>query len=81
MAKTLVQYTGRDDLRILDASDLKKAGVEGFSKTSFARGQAVEVEKEVADALTAADSELFSDFKIVERDAPEAEKATNKPSK
>lgn len=84
MAKTQsVKFTGREDLRILGADDLKKAGVEGFRSTSFAQGEAVEVDSAVAEALLG-NSELFGTFEAVEREAP-AEDSTKttetKPSK
>lgn len=70
MAK--VKFVGRDDLRILDAADLKKAEVEGFRKTEFARFEAVEVSDEVAEALLD-ESEFFGKFELVEEDEAPAE--------
>lgn len=69
MATATVKFTGRDDSRTLSANDLKKAGVEGFTKTTFARGEAVEVEREVAQALVEHEA-LFGQFQLQEREAP-----------
>lgn len=46
-----VIYTGTSDAHILGADDLDKAGVEGFKSTTFAKGIAVEVSDEAADAI------------------------------
>ena len=59
MAK--VTFQGPEDVRELAAADLKKAGVEGFSKTEFRKGVEVEVDDAVASALLA-DSGLFGKF-------------------
>lgn len=56
------------DARELSAPDLKKVGVEGFSKTTFRRGEVVEVEDDVADALVNND-EYFGDFAYHDADA------------
>ena len=45
-----IKYTGTDDFRVLAASDFKSLGVE-HKKTTFERGQEVEVPDEVAKAL------------------------------
>jgi len=47
-----VKYIGRDSSHTLSASDLKKVDVEGFHKTTFERNVPVEVEDNVAEALT-----------------------------
>jgi hypothetical protein len=52
MMATTIAYTGRADIRVLNAEDLKRLGVEGFRKTEFKRNQEVEVDAEVAKALT-----------------------------
>lgn len=49
MAK--VSYNGPFDARRLVAADLKKAGVENFSATTFAQRELVEVPDDVATAL------------------------------
>lgn len=46
-----VQYVGFADVREITASDLKKLGVEGGKKQSFAKGEPVEVSDEVGQAL------------------------------
>lgn len=74
---TQVKYTGRDDFRVLAADDLKKAGVEGFKQTSFARNTPVEVTDEVAAALVNENFKGYfgsKQFEIVEeqRDAAPA---------
>lgn len=71
MAK--VTFVGRDDQRILSADDLKKAGVEGFTKTTFVKGQAAEVSPEVAKALTE-NVKLFGKFRVEEEKAETAKK-------
>jgi len=69
-----IKYTDSSDARVLDADDLKKAGVEGFRKTMFQRGESVEVDDAVGDALLAA-PEIFGKFERVERDAPSDDEA------
>lgn len=54
---THVAYKGPYDRWTLAAADLKKAGVEGFSKTVFPLGDPVEVDEAVAKALT--ENKLF----------------------
>lgn len=68
---SVVKYVGRHHFRELAADDLKKAGVEGFSATSFKSGEEVEVAPEVAKALVE-NTGLFGEFEIVEREAPKA---------
>lgn len=63
-----IKYTGRAHIRSLSAADLKQSGVEGFSKTDFARGQSIEVADEVAEAIIG-NPEIFGKFEVVERDA------------
>lgn len=76
-----IKYTGRADVRVLDADDLKKADVEGFRKTSFARGEAVEVDDAVATLLTDSESfDVFGKFEAVSEDEP-AEDTGAKPTK
>jgi hypothetical protein len=60
-----VKYTGTSDVQEFDASDLKKAGVEGFRKTSFPQGVAVEVSDEVGELLTSKEG-LFGDYAFSE---------------
>lgn len=70
MSTTQIAYVGRDDLRILAAADLHKvADITGFHKTSFAKGQPVEVDAEVAAALLG-NPDLFGTFAVVEQEAP-----------
>lgn len=82
-----VAYAGRDDLRILDGHDLRKAGVEGFHKTEFHNGEPVEVTNEVVAALVS-DPDNFGRFVVLadeveeEREAPKDTKdTTTKPTK
>lgn len=63
-----VKFTGRADARILSAADLAKAGVEGFTKREFRKGEAVEVDDTVAKALID-NSDIFGDFESAEADA------------
>lgn len=60
------------DRRELGAADLEKAGVDGFKKTVFHKGEPVEVTNEVAKVLT--ENKLFTGFSIVD----EAEEADAK---
>lgn len=82
-AKTsYVKYTGRDDIRVLDAHDLRRGGIDGgFSKTEFARDIPVEVSTEVANAIVG-HGHLFGTFELVEveRDAPEEKNEKNEKS-
>lgn len=71
---TKIAYTGSSDFNILGADDLKKAGVEGFSKTTFAKGETKEVEDGVASALIA-DPDLFGKFSLVEDEPAQAKEA------
>jgi len=60
-----VTFSGKGiDARELTAADLKKAGVEGFTKTLFRKGEVVDVDDEVAEALTG--HALFKGFSIVD---------------
>lgn len=61
-----VQYNGPSDFQEFDAADLKKSGVEGFRKTSFAKGVPVEVDDEVGAVLVSKDDEIFGDFNFEE---------------
>jgi hypothetical protein len=71
MAKVVYRERGID-ARELAADDLKKAGVEGFTKTRFNKGEPVEVTDEVAEALVS--GKLGKGFSIVsEEKAEEAE--------
>jgi len=65
---------GQDD-RELSAADLKAAGVEGFHKTVFPKGQAVEVSDEVGEALL--NHELFDGFSEVDDDESADDEDTN----
>lgn len=58
---TDIVYKGPFDVRVLDADDLKKAGVEGFRKTYFEAGKVTEVSEEAFTALTE-NSGLFGAF-------------------
>lgn len=46
-----VQYVGSSDYRVLTASDLDKADITGFKKTTFHRHETTEVDDVVAEAL------------------------------
>lgn len=65
MASIKFKGSGHTDVRTLDAADLQKAGVEGFRKTDFHRGEAVEVSDGVAKAILE-NADLFDDFEAVE---------------
>lgn len=66
---TMIKYVHGSNFRELDAADLKKAGVDGFKKTTFAKDEPVEVEDNVAAALVDNESGLFDDeFEYVEDD-------------
>ena len=69
------KYLGPSHFRILDAEDLKKAGVEGFRKTSFPKRVEVEVDEKVAAALVGQPG-LFGRF---ERDTIEREETAPEP--
>lgn len=58
-----VKYTGTSDFQEFSAADFSKAGVEQ-RKLSFARGEVVEVDDAVGEALTStdADESIFWDF-------------------
>lgn len=59
---TKIVFTGPEDIRILAADDLNThAGVEGFKKTSFYKGQPKEVDEDVFIALTSM-PEIFGNF-------------------
>lgn len=64
--KVKVKYNGPSHFRVLDAADLKKVGVEGFKKTSFPRGEEVEVDEAVAKGL---DELVPGEFSVV-KDEP-----------
>lgn len=53
-----LRYKGTSDVRVLEAKDLDKLGVEGFRKTTFNRGETVEVPDEAAEQLL--DHEWFT---------------------
>lgn len=74
-----IVFKGPSDIRILAAADLEKAGVGGFTKTSFYVDQPKEVSKEVGEAILA-DPELFGKFSLVE-EVEEVQKAEAKPEK
>jgi len=77
-----VKYTGRDDLRVLAANDLKKAGVEGFRSTEFAQGVAIEVDAEVAKALLDEENEaIFGKFEDAGADVKAADKVAKAEAK
>ena len=74
-----IKYSDRSDARVLDADDLKRVGVEGFRKTMFPRGEAVEVDDAVGEMLLEA-HEIFGKFERVERDASSDEAKATKAS-
>jgi hypothetical protein len=47
-----VAYRGPSDSRTLTAADMKKLGVEDFTKTTFQKGENVEVPDKAAEVLT-----------------------------
>lgn len=63
MTKKIV-LRGHVDVRVLDAKDLEKAGVEGFKKTPFLLDVPREVEDDVAEALLG-DAGMFGKFEEV----------------
>lgn len=71
MAK--VTFTGPADIRELDSDDLKRhAGVEGFRKTSFRKGEAKDVDDAVAQALIE-HPDVFGDFELGEVEEKQTE--------
>lgn len=70
------------DTRTLASEDLKKVGVEGFTKRDFVNGQEVEVDEEVATALLE-NGDLFGQFEAVEDGAStlDIEEETEAPAK
>lgn len=62
---TNIRFMGAWDARVLSSADLKKHGVEDFTKTMFPRGQAVEVSEEVAEVLLS-NAKIFGKFEKVE---------------
>lgn len=58
-----VIYRGPFDIRTLRSDDLKKTQVEGFRMTSFPRGQEVQVEDDVAEALVE-NPKLYGKFEL-----------------
>lgn len=74
-----IKYNGPDDARILDASDLAKADVEGFRKTRFDKGEVVEIDDAAAEGILRT-PEVYGDFEeVTEQQAEEAE--AEKPAK
>lgn len=77
---TSIVYKGDADVRELASDDLKKAGVEGFKKTAFAKGVPTEVADDVATALI--ENDIFGDFglssdvEIVAEPAPSTKAST-----
>lgn len=70
---TQIVYKGTSDYRELSAEDLKKANVEGFRKTSFAKGEPVEVDDAVATALVDNESGMFEgEFEVYDENAKSA---------
>jgi len=69
-----VAYQGPADIRILTSEDVQTVGVEAgvFKKTEFYRGQAVEVDGSVADALIE-HGDVFGKFAVVEAVDQEAQ--------
>lgn len=73
-----VKYTGPDDARILDASDIAKAvEVEGFRKTTYPKGAVVEMDDAVIDAITAV-PEIYGNFERVDEDEAPAKSTKGK---
>jgi hypothetical protein len=63
-----IAYTGKADIRVLSAADLKLLGVEDFRKTEFKRNQTVEVEDNVAEALLGS-KQLKGQFSEIQTEA------------
>ena len=79
---TGIKFNGPEDIRVLDGHDLNRAGVEGFHKTEFYKGQPVIVDEATAEGLMN-NPELYGEFEIVEDgllDIEEAEKKSTKKS-
>lgn len=74
-----VQYKGPSHFRVLDASDMKKFGVDGFKKTSFARRTDVEVPDEVGKVLVETLGE-FVEVKDDDKTKASADDATVTPT-
>ena len=66
-----IAYTGKADVRVLTADDFKKfSEVEGFKKTSFNKGETVEVTDEIGQALLD-NTRHFGEFtEVTEGDEP-----------
>lgn len=64
MTKVVYMDGSQGDSRVLAAADLSKAGVEGFTKTTFIHGEAKDIDDAVAQALVN-DPELFGLFATV----------------
>lgn len=64
-----VKYTGYADFQVFSAPDFAKAGVEG-KKTTFPKGEPVEVSEEVGQALTS-DEGIFANYQFKEVDEDE----------
>lgn len=74
-----VKYTGPDDARILDAKDIAKAIEDAnFRKTTFVKGEVVEIDDAVIEAIVAV-PEIFGNFEAVNE--AEAKAEAEKPAK
>lgn len=68
-----VIYQGPSDAYELSAADFKRLGVEDGKKTAFPRGEAVEVDDSVAEALLAGEKLAHSNaFKLAENTPTES---------
>lgn len=75
-----VTYTGTSDFREFSKADFDKAGVEGGKKLSFARGETVEVDDALGEALVSKEG-LFGDESFSEAEDEEDEADTTKSAK
>lgn len=66
---TNIVYKGKADRRVLSAADLKSHGVE-FTKTTFNRGEAQEVDEAVAEVLIS-NPKIFGKFELADAKQPE----------
>lgn len=77
-----VVYQGTADFKELNAADLQKAGIDGFKKTVFQPGVAVEVDDAVGELLVSLDHPLFGPELFAEEvDAPAEDEPKPKKSK
>lgn len=71
---TKIVYNGMSDSYTLSSDDLKKAGVEGFTKTTFPRHEVKDIDDAAAQAITSNEG-VFTGFPFaIVEDSEEGEK-------